>query len=141
MKATNAAGPTRANGLRRKMAAPTRMMARPRYIGLRVTRNTPLVTSDDAASILTGSIVVRWRRNSKAPAIPSNTPPAARPPPNQRGSVAPMATVAAPTTGAMAGEMVGMKPARNHLPAIAAYPVGVMTFSPSSMAVLAAFHQ
>ncbi len=47
-------------------------------MGLRVKRNTPLVTSDDVALGFVGLIVVRARRNETMPASPKTTPTEAR---------------------------------------------------------------
>src|SRR5690242_2039194 len=71
MKAT---GPSSAQTDQRKIAHARRKNERPTYIGLRVIRNMPELTSEDADSGLVGLIVVRARRNETTPATLKNRP-------------------------------------------------------------------
>ena len=61
----------------RNTAHAPRIHARPTYMGLRVVRNTPELTREDARSGVVGFTVVRARRNAVTPAtlkpVPINT--------------------------------------------------------------------
>src|SRR5262245_54937445 len=62
MYSANAGTRSSANQFDRYTAHATKYSTRLRYMGLRVTRNTPRVTSDDVVPTLTGFIVVFARR-------------------------------------------------------------------------------
>src|SRR5690606_34490489 len=76
-KSMNSGRPSQGQGAHNHTAQPSNTNRKPTYMGLRVRRYTPPLTSDDAVSGLSGFTVVRERRNSTTPArlvtAPSNT--------------------------------------------------------------------
>src|SRR5450631_460650 len=79
MNNMNTTGPTNTNGTAMCTAQPASTRAKPTYIGLRVYRYMPPVTTVDAASIFTGLMVVLARRNANTPSTKTITPEPAKP--------------------------------------------------------------
>src|ERR1044072_7331883 len=90
MKRTKATGPTNAHGAARHTAQPTSIAANPTYMGFRLKRKTPLVTSAEALSRSTGLMAVLLRQNALAPWTPTKAPRAIEIPPTANRTLLPI---------------------------------------------------
>src|SRR5688500_147362 len=91
MYSTNAATSAMERALDRYAPHPARISRNPRYIGLRVTRYTPEITSDDEDSGFIGFTVVLARLKETTPRMATSAPTRPRPPAtaNRPGRVKP----------------------------------------------------
>src|ERR1017187_8496286 len=81
MYAANTNGPSNDHADHKKAAHAKSMKKRPKYMGLRVTRYTPALTKDDAASGFIGLTVVFARRKATTPEALKAAPTTAKPTP------------------------------------------------------------